>query len=151
MLIRNATTFDVPAIAEIESICLGEDPWSEASLISHVSDPMCLTKLALLDGKIVGYISGRMIPNEAEIYRVATLPSHRRMGVGATLLSAFLGSAAAHGCDTFFLEVRASNSVAQGLYTSHGFVKTATRKNYYRSPQEDAVIYTLHLEEVVSC
>ncbi len=151
MLIRNATVSDVPSLCNLETICLGNDPWSEESLRATTADPMCLTKVAVLNGEIVGYISGRLIPNEAEIYRVATLPSHRRMGVGAALLSAFLGSAAAQGCDTFFLEVRQSNTAAQGLYTACGFEKTATRRAYYRNPREDAVIYTFTCKEVVSC
>ena len=151
MLLRNATVFDIPALLQLEQICLGDDPWSEDSLRATIKDPMCLTKVVVNGGEILGYISGRMIPHEAEIYRVATLPNHRRLGVGSALLAAFLGSASSHGCDTFFLEVRASNMAAQGLYAAHGFEKIGTRRAYYRNPTEDAILFALHTKEVVSC
>ena len=42
--------------------------------------------------------------------------------------------------EPIFLEVRASNQVAQALYRKFGFESLGIRKNYYHEPQEDAVI-----------
>jgi ribosomal-protein-alanine N-acetyltransferase len=40
------------------------------------------------------------------------------------------------------LEVRASNSVAQNLYTKYGFKRVGLRKAYYTDNKEDAFIMT---------
>ena len=39
-----------------------------------------------------------------------------------------------------FLEVRAGNVPAVGLYDSFGFREIDRRKNYYRNPDEDALV-----------
>ncbi len=49
-----------------------------------------------------------------------------------------------------FLEVRASNAIAQSLYHKWGFEKISIRKQYYRASQEagkreDAWVYLRHL------
>ena len=41
---------------------------------------------------------------------------------------------------TVFLEVRAGNEAAIGLYTHSGFQEIDRRKNYYHDPEEDAVV-----------
>ena len=41
---------------------------------------------------------------------------------------------------TLFLEVRASNVIAQKLYQNLGFKAYHTRKNYYQDPVEDAIL-----------
>ena len=151
MFLKNAAFGDLDALCALEQTCLSEDPWSRDSLASCIADPMCITRMALIDGACVGYICARRIPNEAEVYRVATLPSHRRKGVGSALLASFLGSATSQGCDTFFLEVRASNTAAQGLYASFGFEVMGTRRGYYRNPREDGVMMRLLWKEDEQC
>ena len=43
--------------------------------------------------------------------------------------------------DAVFLEVRRSNGAAISLYTSLGFENIGVRKNYYKLPTEDALLY----------
>ena len=47
------------------------------------------------------------------------------------------------GAKKAFLEVRASNSGAQKLYSSLGFMGSSIRRGYYDLPEEDAVVMTL--------
>jgi ribosomal-protein-alanine N-acetyltransferase len=49
----------------------------------------------------------------------------------------------AKGARRAFLEVRASNTAAQKLYSDLGFTGAFVRRDYYDSPTEDAVIMTL--------
>jgi ribosomal-protein-alanine N-acetyltransferase len=38
------------------------------------------------------------------------------------------------------LEVRSQNIPARKLYTAYGFKEIGIRKNYYKNPQDDAII-----------
>lgn len=151
MEIRLASSCDLDVLCTLETICLGEDPWSRDSLHDTLCNPLCPCFVAEEEGEVVGYISGRLIPNEAEIYRVATLPHMRRRGIGRALICAFLSYGNAHGCDTYFLEVRASNTGARGLYTACHFEEIGMRRDYYRNPKEDAVMMKLSCEEENVC
>ena len=50
-------------------------------------------------------------------------------------------------CEFISLEVRKSNIPAIKLYEKFGFEKVGTRKDFYRKPQEDALIYTLFFDK----
>jgi ribosomal-protein-alanine N-acetyltransferase len=54
------------------------------------------------------------------------------------VLQALLDEARSRGCRAAFLEVRASNAAALGLYRGLGFIQTGIRSGYY-SDGEDAV------------
>ena len=96
--------------------------------------------VAKSEGKVVAYILGRVIAPEGEIYRIATIPSHRRRGIAYRLLDFAVKSERGHGLECLFLEVRESNVAARNLYKSYGFRELGNRKNYYSDPKEDAVV-----------
>ena len=136
---RAATALDLPALASIEEACF-PDPWSEGAIASHLASDATLTLLAILDGEAVGAILMGLTPPEGEIYRIATLPEARRKGVGRALLAEGLSLSKAAGTERIFLDVRVSNEPARALYATHGFRETGIRRDYYRSPREDAVL-----------
>jgi ribosomal-protein-alanine N-acetyltransferase len=71
---------------------------------------------------------------------LAVHPDFQRKGVGRRLLLCGLDHLQGQGRCTCFLEVRASNRIAQALYSACGFLVSGKRPGYYRSPPEDAVI-----------
>lgn len=146
MEIRRARANDTWEIARIEEECFG-DPWCEKELNSYVcsEDGMCYT--ALKDGRVIGYIIGRKILPEAEIYRIAVTPSERQRGVGYRLLSYALKCEGGEGVETVFLEVRSQNLPARALYLSYGFKEISVRKNYYKNPTDDATIMIYEASE----
>ena len=139
---------DIKDVAAIERACF-EDAWSESAIGSHLESDCTLT-LVTRDGEghILGYISASLLPPEAEIYRVATLPEYRRRGIGSLLLTAFIDTCEKADCEHLFLEVRASNTAAKALYFSHGFCEIGQRRNYYKNPKEDALILAKDIERV---
>lgn len=147
MTLRDATAADAAALTALENACFPGDTWSEGSLLSHLSTPLSFACLMEDGGEVIGYASGRAIPPEAEVYRVAVLPRARRRGIGLSLLGALELRFAEHGCDRFFLEVRASNTPATRLYESLGYEKVGVRRRYYRAPDEDAALYEKILGE----
>ena len=145
MEIKRSTAEDATAIAEMEEKYFS-DPWQRKDILSYIcsSDGMCFT--ATEDGEVIAYVIGRIIPPEGEIYRVAVSEAKRQRGIGYRLLSFALKTERGRGLETTFLEVRAKNTAARRLYTSHGFKEIGTRKNYYKNPDDDAVIMILGIQ-----
>lgn len=99
--------------------------------------------VAEADNKVIGFLHYSEILNEFEIYNVATLPIFRNKGVATKLLNNFISVAD----NVVFLEVREHNNKAIRLYQAHGFNSIGTRKDYYKDPEEDAIIMELILSE----
>jgi ribosomal-protein-alanine N-acetyltransferase len=94
---------------------------------------------------LVGFIVSRLIAGELHINNVAVRSEFRRQGIAAQLLSAVLSEGRSHGARLAFLEVRAGNAAAQGLYQSRGFQVVGRRRRYYNQPVEDALLMSLLL------
>jgi len=128
---------DIPAVCAIEQAVFA-DAWSEQTVTDSFESPFGVWMVVRgEDGVPVAYLGGMCIAGEAEIYRVAAHPEHRRQGLGEQLVRAL---AAMNGVDAIFLEVRRSNAPARALYEKCGFTVCGERKNYYEHPTEDAVL-----------
>lgn len=134
-----AAVADCAAVAALERACFSV-PWSEEALIAEVTDPACVFLVCREDTRLLGYVVGRRIPPEAELYRIAVSEDMRGSGIGGALLRAYHEAVSAT-CDTLFLEVRASNAPAISLYEKEGYRKIDVRPRYYRDPVEDALIF----------
>lgn len=139
MEIRRAIPDDATAIAEIEQNIFG-DPWSRKDIFSYICSETGMCYTALIDGEVVGYIIGRKIIPEGEIYRVAVREDKRQRGIGYRLLSYAMKTERGAGVETVFLEVREKNIPARSLYRAYGFSEVSVRKNYYQNPTDNAVI-----------
>ena len=95
---------------------------------------------------VAGFIVSRRVAGELHVNNVAVRPEFRRQGLAAQLLEAVLTQGRRGGAQTAFLEVRAGNVAAQGLYRRCGFQVTGRRRRYYRQPEEDALLMSLLLE-----
>jgi ribosomal-protein-alanine N-acetyltransferase len=89
---------------------------------------------------VAGFLVGRMAADEFEILNLAISPAHRRKGIASKLLEKALEMSRGRGSRQAFLEVRASNAAAIGLYRRHGFTECGRRKSYYSDPSEDCLI-----------
>lgn len=141
-----ADASDADAAAEIEKDTF-PDPWGAEELRSHFSSPLSLSLVAVSEGRTAGILVGNLIPPEGELYRIAVRADCRRLGIGRALIKEAIARGRERGMTVFYLEVRASNAPAVSLYESLGFRKTGERKNYYKSPTEDAYLYSLYLNE----
>jgi len=92
------------------------------------------------DGQIVGYIMCRIesgfsrfsLIKRGHVISIAVLPSHRRKGIGETLLKEALQAMINHyGVKECYLEVRVSNMPAINLYKKVGFKIEKTIRRYY--------------------
>ena len=133
------TADHVSAVAELEKLCF-QDPWSEKSVASEVTNPLALWLVAVEADAVVGYIGSQTCCDESEMMNVAVHPDYRRKGIGEQLVAELAHQLAAAGSVSLTLEVRASNEPAKILYEKLGFIQAGRRPNYYRNPKEDALI-----------
>ena len=136
---RRSIPADATGIAELEDLIF-PDAWSYRDVQDLICTEggMCVT--AVEDGKVVAYVIGRLIAPEGEIYRVAVAPHKRQRGIGYRLLDYAVKTSKGQGLERLFLEVRSKNIPAIKLYTAYGFKEIGIRKNYYKNPQDDAII-----------
>ncbi|MGN0243085.1 MAG: ribosomal protein S18-alanine N-acetyltransferase [Lachnospiraceae bacterium] len=138
--VRTMTRMDAEAVAKIERQCFF-DPWSEGAFQDAMRQRSYSFLVLEVAGEyVVGYIGLQASEQEGDITRIALLPEYRGFGYGGQLMQAMLAWCECLGLKHVFLEVRASNHIAQGLYQKYGFENVGVRKGYYRNPKEDAVI-----------
>lgn len=85
---------------------------------------------------VVGYVGMRLISGEAHITTIAVHPRWRGRGLGKYILLSAIERAAHHHARWITLEVRASNYVAQRLYTEVGFRFMGVQRGYYRDGED---------------
>ena len=114
--------------------------------VTHAQIGEILTLVYERKQEVVAVLQWRNLLSEAEILDLAVKVAHRRQGLATVLLGSFLKQAARSGTRQVFLEVRESNLAALGLYRNFGFEIAGRRPDYYRCPQEAALIMRLGLE-----
>lgn len=133
-------------IAGAEKECFSE-PWSLQAVNDFLSYSYNGALVARLDGAFAGYITYSWIADEIQIANVAVLMPFRRRGIAGGLLGELVRMAAVNHVAKIGLEVRAANQPARALYEKNGFVPVGVRRNYYKNPTEDAVLYDRILEK----
>ncbi len=89
---------------------------------------------------IAGFLVVRVVVGDAEILNLSVAPGKRRAGSASALLREAITEFHRLRVAKIFLEVRESNLAAIAFYAQHGFLKTGRRANYYREPDEVAVL-----------
>jgi ribosomal-protein-alanine N-acetyltransferase len=92
---------------------------------------------------IFGFAGFWMMAGEAHITNIAVWEKHRRQGIGELLLIAIIDLATELDARFITLEVRASNTAAQSLYSKYGFTRVGVRRGYYTDNREDGVLMSL--------
>jgi ribosomal-protein-alanine N-acetyltransferase len=119
---------------------------SQGDLIGRLSrflrpaDPPRSPRLGEELRSIVGYAGIWVMTDEAHVTTIASHPAVRGRGIGEFLLVALIHRAIEVGARWMTLEVRASNSVAQGLYRKYTFKEMGVRRRYYSDNGEDAMV-----------
>jgi ribosomal protein S18 acetylase RimI-like enzyme len=77
---------------------------------------------AVVDGRVAGAVSWRMLGETIDLHRLVVEPAHFRRGIGATLVRAAL--AAEPGATRAVVQTGAGNEPAKALYRQEGFEQT---------------------------
>jgi [ribosomal protein S18]-alanine N-acetyltransferase len=145
-VIRAAAPDDAETLAAIERAIFGGGAWSATQVLGTLGQPGGFGLVYEQGGRAVGHVLGWALVGEAELLRIGVHPDERRAGHGARLLSAFHAEVAERDAEHLFLEVRADNTPAQGLYIRAGWVEAGRRRRYYRDGV-DALVFTWGAED----
>ena len=147
MTMRTATPADLDAIMAIEDASFPSDAWSSESMAAELATPYSHYLVDEEDGAVIGYAGLRSIRGnaDADIQTIALAEARRGEGRGRAMLRALLAEASARGAREVFLEVRADNPSAEGLYRSEGFEEIGRRPRYYQPDDIDAIVMKVKL------
>lgn len=142
LVVRDARKTDISAIMGIENASPTAAHWSNSHYGEALSEPERLILVAEQDqSDVVGFLVASTAIWEWELENIAVSPIARRRGIGRTLMTALIDRARQTGATEIRQEIRASNTAAQKLGLSVGFVQHGRRSNYYRDPVEDALLF----------
>ncbi|MHB8413325.1 MAG: ribosomal protein S18-alanine N-acetyltransferase [Candidatus Acidiferrales bacterium] len=139
--IRQMEPRDIDAVMDIQTQSREAAQWSRTDYeaLARGAEPCFVAK----DGaRVVGFLMARKLADEMEILNLAVHPAARRQRFASRLLHQAMDWDANNKIGKVHLEVRASNAAARAFYERHGFRATGIRANYYRDPDEDAVLLT---------
>lgn len=166
-VIREARLEDIEQIKIIETNC-GLSMWLIEDYKNELERKDSIFIVAEIKKVIVGFAMARLITNlvfininsefinsnttdknihfeQIEIYNIGVYKEQRKKGIGKRLLKKVLKLAEEKKIKEIWLEVRKSNKTALKFYSKSGFIRKYTRKNYYTSPCEDALVLKLKL------
>jgi len=136
---RTMRAGDLPAVRAIEEASF-ESPWTDEMIRAEQADPLGWSTVAV-DGEqgLVGFLFARRYPDVWHLMDVAVAQSHRRRGLGTTLVRDLVATAEA-SAKGVLLEVRSNNAPAVALYKGQGFRVLGVRKRYYPDTGDDALV-----------
>jgi ribosomal-protein-alanine N-acetyltransferase len=150
---------DLAGVHALEHELFPDDPWTAEMFAGELSEPP-ESRLYLLAeagshpgaGDIAGGAAGGLVMagyagmmfipggTQADVLTIAVRPACWGQGIGSALLAALLAAARDRGCTEVFLEVRADNPRAHGLYLRRGFEELGLRRGYYQPSGVDAIV-----------
>ena len=164
--LRPMVPADLVDVIALEHELFPEDPWTAQMFADEVAQPpeVRLYLVAEDDGPaerdgaagpgpgygsdsgpgaaIAGYAGMLFVPGglQADVLTIAVRESRWGQGIGSALLDALIQAARDRDCAEVFLEVRADNPRAHGLYQRRGFAEIGVRRGYYKPSGVDAIV-----------
>jgi ribosomal-protein-alanine N-acetyltransferase len=161
--LRPMATADLADVIALEHELFPEDPWTPEMFADEVAQPpevrLYLVAEDDLDAgvggrnggagrgpdarpAIAGYAGMLFVPGgvAADVLTIAVRESRWGLGIGSALLGALIRAARERDCAEVFLEVRADNPRAHGLYHRRGFAEIGVRRGYYQPSGVDAIV-----------
>lgn len=135
--VRRATLADAKAIIGIETRAFDQpkEAFTMPQIRRLISNPRARVGIVEVDGIVAGWcvslIRSHLRSRSGRVYSVAVLPEHAGKGLGRALIEWSLGTLESESIHRIYLEVRASNIAALGLYQSVGFTPIRTLVDYY--------------------
>jgi len=147
-VIRAMTREDLDSVRRLEAATPEAPHWTRAVYGRFLSEenPDKRIFVAADGGRTLGFAAAQVVGDVCELDSLVVDVTARRAGFGAALLAALKEWARQSGAVRVELEVRAGNTLAIAFYERAGFSTDGRRRNYYREPDEDAVLMSCPLQ-----
>ena len=124
-----------------------EFPWSLKNFQGCLKAGYVAWAFSNETGKIIGFTVLQKVVDELHLLNVCVRQQFQGKGMGEFILNSIVDYAQDSSFSIIVLEVRASNSRAQKLYSKVGFNEMSVRKDYYPAQigREDAILMGLDL------
>ncbi len=148
--LRPMAAADLGNVVDLERELFPDDPWSAEMFADEVAQPPETRRYLLAEADtagggapvMAGYAGLMFVTGgtQADVLTIAVRETSWGGGIGSALLAALIAAARDHGCTELFLEVRADNPRAHGLYLRRGFADIGVRRGYYQPSGVDAIV-----------
>jgi ribosomal-protein-alanine N-acetyltransferase len=131
---------DLDAVMAIEN-SVYTHPWTRGNFVDSLGAGYQCWVIEC-GGTVVGYCVVAIAAGEAHLLNLSVAAGWQRRGLGSDMLQFVIKLARDCAAQRIFLEVRASNAVARGVYARAGFREVGTRRGYYPAfeGREDACV-----------
>lgn len=90
---------------------------------------------------LIGYIIFHITDDFTDIYKIFIRDNDKRKGYATDLLNKVIELAKRYNSKKIMIEVRSKNLSAINFYKNNGFEQISIRKDYYKNPTDDALIF----------
>lgn len=90
---------------------------------------------------LIGYIIFHITDDFTDIYKIFIRDNDKRKGYATDLLNKVIELAKRYNSKKIMIEVRSKNVSAINFYKNNGFEQISIRKDYYKNPTDDALIF----------
>jgi len=139
--IRSAQLKDIDAVLEIE--IKGSNLWNRDFFTRELDISFSRFCVAEYDSHVIAFAVAWEIEDEIQLLNIGVSDGHKRRGIGSALIRYLLKTSSNPG--KIYVELKEKNSTAYLFYTSNGFLRTGTRKNYYSD--DNALLMEKTVEE----
>ena len=131
----------IKVVAAIEAVVQLQQPWTYQTLndLLEQNSVNLMVVINFSKNEVIGYCLYQVIFEQAEILRIGTRPDYQRQGVASQIFARLNEELQANQVESLWLEVRADNAAAIGLYEQQEFAVIHRRKGYYQVPHQPAV------------
>ena len=137
-------------IADFEKEYFGNEAYSINALNEMLKDNYLLKDndniFIISDNDcLIGYIIFHINYDFTDIYKIFIIESLRNNGYGKLLIDKVVEIANRYNSKKLLIEVRSNNLAAINFYKHNQFNEISIRKNYYKNPNDDALIFERRL------
>lgn len=131
----------ISQIEKLEKECFPH-PYTKEQIVGDTENENAAIFVAAENETLLGYIGLHFVLDEGYMDNLAVFTAFRNKGVASALLLSLDEFAMEKELSFITLEVRDSNTPARKLYEKLGYKEVGRRRNFYRTPTEDAILMT---------
>lgn len=132
-------------IIELDRICFADSYWDINQWSRLFKNCRLNVLIKIKENEIQGFIAYSNIAGEAEIFKIGIHKTCRNQSIGQQLINSMIEQLKKESANIVFLEVRSDNKSAIKLYSKCQFKIINRRKNYYKLPDCDALVFQLKI------